>query len=584
MSRSFRKIIIVSLSGIMAVSFLILFGLSRKALVRLADEQIRIRLKDQIRELYYRLNAEWPGVENQDRLEDFSKAWDGEAHYRVTLLLPDGTVLADSRKNPEEMDNHIDRPEIRAALEREWGFSSRYSYTLRRPLIYGARRVEIHEQPLLIRLALPREGPEAVLNSYSLDYLSVALILLAAALGIGWALHHRLIRAAETIVQGIRRYGREPAAPGLIIPELDEFTGLTTALDQMAHDLDRRIQTVHSQKEELEAVLQGMVEGVVALDDQQQILRMNQAARKLLNFSPDPVESVPLPEVVRNVELLDFLNSEEAETEIRMVAPDRILQVRRTRIENSAPGHLAEILVFHDVTRLRSLEQVRQEFVSNVSHELKTPITSIKGFGETLLDENLSPEARRRFVQTILRQSDRMNALIEDLLELSRLDSDAPEIRDTGETIELPKQLAAIIEDYASRAQTRQIEVILESPETLAIPGNERLLNRAWANLLDNAIKYSPTGGQVRIAVTAGDGRLQITFEDQGPGIPEEDRERVFERFFRVNSGRDREEGGTGLGLAIVKHILRLHGGTISVINRPEGGSCFTVLLPSNDV
>ncbi|NOZ74074.1 MAG: hypothetical protein GXO90_01670 [FCB group bacterium] len=573
-SRSYKKIVIGSILGIMILSLLVLFGLSRQTLNRLVDTQVQIRLRDQVQDVYFRLDTEWPGVKNRAGLENFSKTWDAEANYRVTLLLPDGTVLADSRKNPGEMDNHADRPEIRDALARGWGFSNRYSFTLRQPLMYGAHQVMIHNQPLIIRLALPREGLANVLNKYSRNYGLVALALLILSTGIGWGLHHRLVRTVDAITQDVQRYGSFPT--GLINPELNEFAGLTTALDQLAQDLDRRVRTVHSQKEELEAVLQGMVEGVVVLDNRQQILRMNRAARDQLHPVPGPVEGVPLSEAVRNVGLLDFLNSTDVETEIQVASPLRILQVRKTTIENPGRGQLATILVFYDVTRLRSLEQVRQEFVSNVSHELKTPITSIKGFGETLLDDTLAPEARRRFVKTILRHSDRMNALIEDLLELSRLDSHILDTQDSSTLIELRKQLTIIIEDCASQAQSGNIEIILNCPESLSIPGNERLLNRAWANLLDNALKYSPVNGVVTITVAAKGSQLKVTFEDQGPGIPEEHWDRVFERFYRVN----REKGGTGLGLAIVKHIIQLHGGTVSVINRSEGGSRFTVILP----
>ncbi len=583
-SSSYTKQLWMATLGLVLATLLIVWGISQRAMNQLVSTSVEARLKDQIRSLTYRLNAEWPGVDNPAALQTFCQTWGQEMGYRITLIQPNGTILADSRKDPKFMDNHTDRPEIKTALTSGWGFSTRYSYTLRQPLVYGAHLAMIHDQPIVLRLSLPQGEQKNIFRHFNTQFLWVSLILLALAAVISIGMNRRLTGALSTLKHHVQRYTGEDVTPALISPGIRELTELTVILDQMALDFTQHIQTLRTEKDELEAVLRGMVEGVVALDASHRILRMNQAARNLLQPILEDVEGYPLSEVVRNTSLIDFLGTATLdETELQVGSPPRVLQVRRTRITSHHENALAYILVIYDLTQIRSLEKVRQEFVANVSHELKTPITTIKGFAETLLDDVLSPETQTQFIRTILRHADRMNALIEDLLELSRLDNEAPDTELAGDAIILQDLLDNAVQECASRAESRHIRIVLNCSSELKVRGNERLLHRAWVNLLDNAIKYSPRDGIVTLTAQKENRHLRITIEDQGPGIPPEHRDRIFERFYRVDPGRDREKGGTGLGLSIVKHIIRIHRGSIAVSERPEGGSRFTIELPSAD-
>ncbi len=567
--------------GLFLLVSLTFIWIARNSLDHLIENEFQLRLKENARAFEFRLTSKKDLINQPLELQAFCREWASEYGYRLTLIRTDGSVLTDSHMDPEQMGNYSDHPEIKLALAEGWGFSTRYDYTLKTKRMNGAYKILIQRQPLIIRLTIPETQSHSFVLHFYRKMILAALLLFAIVIALGLRFYHRMTFPLTELALAVRRYARELFTPELAATNIRELDDLTNSLNQMARDLDRRIRMVRDQKEELEAVLRGMSEGVIALDPEHRILKINRAAREMLHPLMMAVEGHLLPEIVRNTELNELLESESlAEIEIQIGTPPRILLIHRARVNNTQSGELAGILVIQDLTQIRSLEQMRQEFVANVSHELKTPITSIKGFTETLQDPDLDSDSRTRFTQTILRQTDRMNALIEDLLELSRLDTEAPGTEISEEPILLRPLWESAIADCAPQIKKRQIAVNLDCPADLRIRGNERLLLRTWVNLLDNAIKYSPEGETVFITIESFDQEVHVKVEDAGPGIPSEHRERIFERFYRVDPGRDREKGGTGLGLAIVRHIVRIHNGNVQVTESRTGGSCFVINLP----
>ncbi|MBI1338022.1 MAG: PAS domain-containing protein [Phycisphaera sp.] len=398
----------------------------------------------------------------------------------------------------------------------------------------------------------------------------------------------RLREASEQLAKGDLATRVDPSGPRRV-------GTVAEALNRMSLELDMRIQTAISQRNELEAVLASMTEGVVAIDMDEHIIKINTAGAALLDA--DPVRSLgrSIQEVVRNTALQRFVartlvSDEPIQTELSLRlhpgsltnAEERQLQVHGTNL-NDAQGHrLGALVVLSDITRLRRLESVRRDFVANVSHELKTPVTAIKGAIETILDgSDHDPDEVRRFMGIIARQSDRMQAIIEDLLTLARLERDT--VQQSVEVVptRLARLLTATAETCQVQAEGKKIRIHVDCPPDLTVPINAALLEHAIVNLLDNAVKYSPVGSNIHANVEVGTDEMAIAIRDEGCGIEPEHLPRIFERFYRTDRARSRALGGTGLGLAIVKHVAQMHRGRVSVESAPGKGSTFRIHLPT---
>jgi two-component system phosphate regulon sensor histidine kinase PhoR len=331
-----------------------------------------------------------------------------------------------------------------------------------------------------------------------------------------------------------------------------------------------------------------MVEGVLAVDTEKHVISLNQAAARLLGTRLEQVQGRLLQEGIRHAELQRFvvaaLSSERPVEGCMLLHPlsDRLVQATGTPLRDGRGRVLGAVIVLNDISRLRQLENLRRDFAANVSHELKTPITSIKGFVETLLDGGLhNPQDAQRFLQIVLRQADRLNAIIDDLLVLARIEKES----ETGDISLSPGRLLEVLQaalhEFEAKAAERQIALKLHCDPSLGAHINPALLQQAVMNLLDNAIKYSDPGGSVELVGEKRQDRVLISVRDQGCGIAPEHHARLFERFYRVDKARSRKLGGTGLGLAIVKHIVLAHGGEVTVQSAPGRGSTFTISLPA---
>jgi two-component system phosphate regulon sensor histidine kinase PhoR len=425
----------------------------------------------------------------------------------------------------------------------------------------------------------------AAFSLESLAFGGCVLAVLAAALGLFTS--RRISQPLQEMRRGAERFAAGDFSHRLAIPETVELASLAMALNRMGAQLAEQIAVITHQRNEQEAILASMHEGVLAFDTQERVLTVNPAAEALLGVVAARAKGHTIQEVVRNVALQRLLVAALHQAEPTMAdivlrgTGERYLQATATALRHAEGYDLGVLVVLNDVTQLRRLENIRRDFVANVSHELKTPITSIKGFVETLRDGAMDePEHAARFLGIVARHAERLHAIIEDLLTLSRLEQSTDAYDMARVDTPLLEVIDAAILDCAPRAEAQQVTMVPTCDPDLRAPINAPLLEQSLVNLLDNAITYSHPGSTVWVTAQRVEEALELVVRDQGIGIPQEHLERIFERFYRVDKARSRERGGTGLGLAIVKHIAQVHGGQVTVSSRVGQGSTFTVQLP----
>lgn len=508
---------------------------------------------------------------------------------RITVILRNGVVIADSKENPAIMDNHADRPEIRDACSGKVGSSQRFSYTLNTSMLYVAvPYANAGEVTAVIRVSNPMTDLSSALRQVYHQLFMTALFISIFTALIAFVIAHRIKKPISDMIAGAKHFGQGDLAHRLYVTQSGELRQLAEAMNQMAAHLDERIRTVTRQHNEIQAILSSMVEAIVAVNAEGQIIRFNDAASGLFHISPEKAKDKNISEVVRNTELVEFIKStlssrEIRETHIVMLDDQRTLQIRGTRLRDSSGDIIGALIVLNDVTQIKQMERVRRDFVANVSHELKTPITSIKGFVETLKDGAVhEPENADRFLEIVSRHTDRLNAIIDDLLKLSRLE-------DEGVSIEFEESgILKIIQDATTvcrkKADRKRIAIEIECDDDLSATVNPPLFEEALINLIDNAIKYSPEASRIHITGIRTEEGIRLSVKDRGPGIPKKHLPRIFERFYRVDRARSRDMGGTGLGLSIVKHIVQAHQGEVTVESVVGSGSSFTIHLPKSAI
>jgi len=433
------------------------------------------------------------------------------------------------------------------------------------------------------------------ITGISVQLVAAALAFAVLTAGVGVLATRRISQPLKEMAQGARRFAGGDFKHKLHVPNVAEFAALADALNEMATQLDDKIKAIVAQTNQQEGVLASMLEGVLAVDTDGRIISINRAASELAGTGQSAAQGRHIHEVVRNADLLKFVtralrsdSGAEGEVVLREGPRERLLQVRGTRLCDARGQDIGALLVLNDITQLHHLETVRRDFVANVSHELKTPITSIKGFVETLREGALEdPASAQRFLEIIARQAERLNQIIDDLLALSRIEREAhaasPGSAVAGvecEPTPLRTLLQAAVDDCVRKSQDRNIRIVLECDVSLRPRLNAQLIEQAVVNLLDNAMKYSEAGSPVQVRAWREDSQVHLAVEDAGCGIQEDHLERIFERFYRVDKARSRQMGGTGLGLAIVKHIAQAHGGKVGVQSRVGQGSTFTISLP----
>jgi two-component system phosphate regulon sensor histidine kinase PhoR len=522
-------------------------------------------------------------------VDSLCKALGRASRTRITVVLASGLVIGDSEEDPLRMENHANRPEIVTALEGRAGRAVRYSATLKHKMMYVALPLALDgAAPAIVRAAVPLRSVDRALGGvYRHIVIGVLILALAAAIA-SLVISRQIAKPLEQLKSGAERYAQGDFRAPLPLTGSEEVGALVNSLKKMAARLDERLAKVIQQRNEQETMLASMVESVVAVDSNERVIGLNPAAAVLFGIDSEKAQGKPLPEVIRNPEIQTLaasaLSSDTpVEEEVTIYGgEERVLEAHGTALKDAAGVKIGVLLVLYDVTRLRRLERVRRDFVANVSHELKTPITTIKGFVETLLGGAIEKkEEAARFLKIIEKHVDRLDSIIDDLLMLSRLERET----ETAETVLEKKPvgdvLASAVEVCRPMARSRKIDLRLNADDRVVCPINTRLLEQAVVNLIDNAIKYSDPGGQVDVILRRVGAEAVISIHDRGCGIERRHLPRLFERFYRTDRARSRDLGGTGLGLAIVKHIALVHGGRVGIESEPGEGSVFSIYLPA---
>lgn len=523
------------------------------------------------------------------------------AHIRVTVVAADGMVLADSAVGDAELlslENHASRPEIIHALKSGRGTDIRSSHTTGERTFYVALALERKGEAAagdgaLVRVGLPLTAMETQIHGIQRD-LGVAFgIAFLAALALSIFLSRSITQPLAEMASVARQLATGTPTARIRAASRDEVGFLAQTLNHMTDQLQAKIKEVSEDRAQLLAMLTAMIEGIMVLDYRGVILQVNPALERMFALNRPSWRGRPYAEVIRH-EGLSELVSRVLQTrtgegnEIWLFPSGRCLRVEASMAGGRLENEACVVLVFHDITELRRLEKIRKDFVANVSHELRTPLTSIKGYVEALIDGGKDDaDTAERFLDIILRQSNRLNLILDDLLQLSQIESGQVLLRkDPVDLRAVVERTAAFIKPLADKKQ-HAIHVTLADHAPLVIGDEERLV-QVFINLLDNAVKYTPDAGTIAVELREifGEGTqrtaeaLEVHVSDSGIGIPEADRPRVFERFYRVDKARSREMGGTGLGLAIVKHIVEGHGGLVWVEGNLPKGSRFIVRLP----
>ncbi len=531
-------------------------------------------------------------------LQNFCRRAGREASTRITVINGTGKVEADSNEDPARMDNHSSRPEIKIAYKGNIGSSLRFSKTLSRRMLYVAIPLQSNQPGRgVLRLSVPATALDMVLADIRKKIIvgTISIALLAA--WFSYLLARRISRPLERMQQGAELLSAGKTGHPISLNDdyvAREIADLGQALNAMGRQIHSRIMMISQQRNELEAVFSSMTDGVLAIGANHQIIRVNKAAARLFLIDGKGVQGKPFEGVIRNRILQKFLEitlerDYPTKKDLNLMEGGRELSLRLHAVPlyDGEEKRLGSLVIINNLTRLNQLENIRQDFVANVSHELKTPITAIRGYVETLLDGAMDDEEEaENFLLIIERQSSRLDAIVDDLLTLARVEDRFKNNDISLEQEKILPLLEAVIQACTPQATQKNVFISVDCKPALAAKINRPMLEQGVINLLTNAIKYSPPGKAVAIAAARRQDVMEkdvvdIQVRDQGPGIGQEHLERIFERFYRCDKARSRESGGTGLGLSIVKHIAQCHGGTVNVRSRIGSGATFTITIPA---
>lgn len=586
--RSFKLKLVLSYVFVIVVSFGFIALFLDKNLEENSLQNIRSSLITQARLIEAQIPASSVRQGDVPTLENLVKTLSLRTQCRITIIDNTGKVLADSEKTQKEvfsMENHLYRSEVKAALGGLAGSDIRYSPSLKIPMLYVA--LPLQEGDIVsgvLRLALPLESVKHTLFAIRKTILFGLIFALALALAFGVLVAQKTVNPVNRMIQASRRFSEGDFSRRIFPSSKDEIGELAETLNRMAQMIENKINEVKTQNQKLTAIFNSMIEGTIVIDKAGRIVSVNSAVEDILGVTKADVEGRTFLEAIRQHDIAEVMETVLKEgrplvTEVTLFYP-----LRRIFKMNAGPifdqeGVAGCLMVIHDITELRRLETVRSDFVANVSHELKTPLTSIKGFVETLLEGAIDDkDNNRNFLKIIQDQTERLNHLVDDLLSLSHLES--KQILLKKEDVDLRQQVEEVLLGFRSQLNRKAIDVKNELPAHFMVKADRDKMTHVLINLIDNAIKFNKEQGSIRIASLKQDGKIKVYVEDSGLGIPAKDIPRIFERFYRVDKARSRELGGTGLGLSIVKHIVELHDGSVGVESTEGLGSKFWFVLP----
>ncbi|MEJ2145281.1 MAG: ATP-binding protein [Acidobacteriota bacterium] len=567
------------------VSFLLVIGLSISLFYLWTARSLNGFLIDLgVADLDRQVDVLLPLIHTDDpNLDSFIDGVASRGSFRATVIAPDGKVLADSEfSGPalQAMENHAGRPEITEARIVGEGHILRYSHSTSQELVYVAKPLPRHQG--FLRLSKRPSDIENWSHDFRRALGLMALFLLAGGGLAVWLLTRRLTGSVETLSVVARRIGRGDFVTSIPVHSRDEVGNLARLMEQLSTRLEQQLQLLESERNHLNAVLNSMSEGVLVIDKRGRIVDMNPALRTMLQVDGEPRGRSPL-EVIRNTDLSDRIHEvlqDGTQSELELHDVGQIFLARIAPI-GAAERTAGAVVVFHDITELRRLETVRKDFVTNVSHELKTPLTSIQGYAETLSHEESLPPIYRGFAEKIYRNAGQLSEMIEELFSLARLEKSEQSLRLSQLSFcDLAQELQI---DFAQQLEEKGLSLHVEAPERdPRFWAAESYIRRVFRNLVENAVKYTEKGS-VTLSMERRSGEILFGVRDTGIGIAEEHLNRIFERFYRVDRDRSRKTGGSGVGLAIVKHIVELHNGRVWAESRLGQGTAVFFTLPMRE-
>ncbi len=581
---SLRSQLIIVFALIQIILFSLIFYFVSLNYRNFYIEQLEINLKDNINLLKNdKLIISY--INNPDQLDQYIKDIGKTINTRITIIKDEGNVIADSRYEPELMDNHIDRPEVRDTLQgNDYGVSSRMSDTLNHKMHYIAASSNINNSKVIIRLAKSLENINRVIIEDIYKYLLFLVLLLLASNIIVWQYSKAIITSLKKIKNMAREITRgQRNEIGEISYSNNELGSLVREYNRLGQELDKKIDILMEEKNKLSAILNSMTEGVIATDVNKKILMINPKACEMLNINCENIEGSSFMNKIRDYRCEEYLDkvlskNEYYSTEMKFKNPKLIyLECNFQTITDNNKNIIGAVIVLIDVSRIKQLEEMRKDFVANVSHELKTPLTSIKGYADTITENEITDyQTINKFVSIISQETTRLNLLINDLLDLSKLESEYFDLK--------PEKLDNILDKplklLKNELEKKDIEVFNHFDKDLPfVKMNKSQIENLLINLIDNAIKYNKKHGKIYLRAYEKENKVFIEVEDTGLGIPQKDQKRIFERFYRVDKARSKDVGGTGIGLSIVKHIVKGHNSKIEVKSEEGEGTNFKFYL-----
>lgn len=526
-----------------------------------------------------------------DRFKDMNKLIDQvsrQLNARITVIDNTGKVIGETSYNANKMENHLTRPEVKQAVEGKTGKQIRYSTTLQVDFMYIAQPIYKNGNVVgIVRLSTPVHEIKGIMRSINKNILLALIPGLVLSLILVYRITISITRPIKEIKNAAVEITQGKLDTTINVMGNDEVSELAKAIDFMADSLQEKINSIRDKNTRMEAILSSVVSGIIAVDSNENILFINPKAQAMLNISEGDIEGKHLLEVIRNNKIDNMIkgileNKSFEEYEITLNYPaEQVLRLYSNAIKYPESNIIIGIIIIiQDITEIRKLEKMRSEFVANVSHELKTPLTSIKGFVETLKAGAIEDQDTAiRFLNIIEDESDRLNRLISDILSLSELEN--KKIKTRSETIHTVDKIMEIVSLLQTQAGNKNIKLMAKvEPDVRNLKGDPDQFKQMMINLVDNAVKYTPEGGSVEVSASNYGNDVVIKVKDTGIGISKEHIPRLFERFYRVDKARSRNVGGTGLGLAIVKHIVMHFEGKIEVNSEVGRGTEFTLQIP----
>ena len=508
---------------------------------------------------------------------------------RITIINNEGNVIGDSHKTASLMDNHLNRPEIKEAISNGFGLETRFSNTLQKELMYYASSGIVSKNTWVVRVSIPIDEYSAIISDLQYKIILFGFIVSFVLLYLSYFISKQITAPIDNIRKKTEEYvSTLHMSRPFDIPKTKELASLAISLNKMAKELDKRIKQIQNEKEDKESLLSSMQEGIVAVNKNGKIISINDIAKDYLNINKKNPLKKKYSDVIKIRKVNSIIDQNISKNAINKYVFEQEISIKKNKTRffllHTSPlvrthKNRGVLIVLTDITFKKQLEKVRQDFVANVSHELKTPITSITGFLEILNRDDISKEEHDLFLEKIQNHTYRMNLIIDDLLKLSKIES-----QEEDNSIYLNKQsllpiLEGAREDVRNTLGKKNISIQIACDKNVSIKGDSLLLREALINLFENAGKYGYPNSIVKV-ICEKQKMVLIHIENQGDKIKEKHWERIFQRFYRIDKSRDRKAGGTGLGLAIVKHITFVHGGEIKVSSSQNKKTRFTISLP----